>query len=148
MDPEWSLFLRRKFRGYQSVLLAIPVDSNALHGMLSIQTSKQHVHGWRLDISLCKTDLMRHKKYSHYITESCFGARLWCQVLKSMGDILEKCPQRIKEHTSERRLTDFSPQMIDSDSNIMTKHGKSDQILPMRLQLHCKQEPFLIEIEG
>lgn len=34
---------------------------NALHGIVPIQTSKQHVHRHKPDRTVCKTDFMRHK---------------------------------------------------------------------------------------
>ena len=37
-------------------------------------------------------------------------------------------------------ITDVSPQMTDRADNMVTKQGRSDQISPMRLQLHCEHE--------
>lgn len=41
----------------------------------------------------------------------------------------------------------FSPQMIDRADNTVIKRGRSNQISPMRLQLHCEQEAFLHKVE-
>lgn len=54
----------------------------------------------------------------------------------------------VKEHTSKRRMmTDFTVQMTDRADSIVTKWGKSDQILLMGPQRHSKRESFSNKIE-
>lgn len=61
-------------------------------------------------------------------------------------EVYERC---MEEHTKTQHIyvDVFFPQMIDRADNTVIKRGRSDQISPMRLQLHCEQEAFLHKVE-
>ena len=99
MIPEGGIHSADTFRGYFAFLFwELAGLSCCIYRLESLF--------WWLETRLKPTNLK--KSEGHYVTESRFGSRLWCQHINIIWHLMKKCLQKIKEHSSECRSSTCS----------------------------------------
>lgn len=121
-----------------------PIRSN--ENCFAWQTHAKNSFIWLLGLLYAVVQKITYKKEGkgHCVTESRFGAGLWCQLDWSQwetqhiyiaGLLVKKYLAKTKEHTSESRLITESPKWLTGLIMIVIKWGRSDWFTLTRLHL-------------